>query len=168
MSQNESIPPVLPSWQPPRRTVCPSGFVRVLSGIVALMVGAPSPVTGLMAITMFLSVIGSDSYVGGVTGILLFFSFAGAPIVAFSHFFVAIGVTSLRVSRWIWVISCIYLSLVWMAITLGSIHGQSAASGTQTWFPFFTYIGVFSLIVGSGTFAVVRQSDTPAGLPFSL
>jgi hypothetical protein len=159
------LPPAIPGWQPPVRTVYPKALVRILSAIITVMTGIASPFTGIIAITMFFAILGGTHYQGGTTGIALFAAFAATPLIAISHLLVTIGAAPLRIARLIWVATCIYLPLVWLAIIFGSIHGHTESNGTGSWTPLIIYVLTTSAFVAVGMISVFRQSSTPDSLP---
>ncbi len=129
------------------------------------MTGIASPFTGMIAITMFFAIIGGTHYEGGTTGIVLFAAFAATPLIAIGHLLVTIGATPMRIARRIWVATCIYVPLVWLAIIFGSVHGHTESNGAGSWTPLIIYILTTSAFVAVGMTSVFRQSSNPDSLP---
>ena len=115
--------------------------------------------------SLLFAIIGGTRYEGGATGIVLFAAFAATPLIAVSHLLITIGATPLRIARLIWVATCIYVPLVWLAMIFGSIHGHTEANGTGSWTPLIIYILITSAFVAAGMTSVFRQSSTPDSLP---
>jgi hypothetical protein len=159
------LPPAIPGWQPPVRTVYPSPFARILSALITILAGIASPFTGMIAITMLFAIMGGTHYEGGLTGVVLFAAFAATPLIAIGHLLITVGIAPLRIVRLIWVATCIYVSLVWLAIIVGSVHGHTKTNGTGSWTPLIIYILITSAFVGIGMTSVFRQSSTPDSLP---
>ena len=108
------------------------GIQLLLHLCVLVCTAIASPIVGLMALTMALIFVGHATtkgaqYVGGGTGILLFVIFVLTPVCATLHCVGLIFLGLRRSTRAIWVITAIYVALVWIACLVGPDASLSQA-----------------------------------------